>query len=137
FVVEEAAKRGMKIWIQDGSDYPSGFAGGKMVEQYPQLTMQGPDADIRIKVMPGQTLRMPVPPDTLAALAEFPSTGAIQSVKLDSGGISWMAPAPPQGASGYPKPCEQVLIRHMQRSSPTRNFNRADVTRAKDSQYAL
>jgi hypothetical protein len=137
FVVEEASKRGMKLWIQDESDYPSGFAGGRMSEEYPQLTMQALDADIRIKVMPGQTLKMPVPPDTLAALAEFPSTGAIQIVKIDSGGISWMAPAPPQGAGGYPKPWELVLIRHVFRSSPTRNFNRADGTRAKDSQYSL
>ena len=27
FVVQEAAKRGMKLWIQDESDYPSGLAG--------------------------------------------------------------------------------------------------------------
>ena len=42
-----------------GQNYPSGFAGGKIGEEYPQLTMQGLDADIRIKVMPGQTLKMP------------------------------------------------------------------------------
>ena len=46
--------------------------------------MQGIDADIRINVMPGQTLKMPVPPDTLGALAVFPSTGAVKSVKIDS-----------------------------------------------------
>ena len=76
FVVQEAAKRGMKLWIQDECDYPSGFAGGKISEQYPQLTMQGLDADIRISVMPGQTLTMPTPPDTLGALAVFAQTGA-------------------------------------------------------------
>ena len=65
FVVQEAKKRGMKLWIQDEYDYPSGFAGGKISEQYPELTMQGLDADIRINVMPGQTLKMPTPPDTL------------------------------------------------------------------------
>ena len=41
FVVQEAKKRGMKIWLQDESDYPSGFAGGKMIKEYPQLCMQG------------------------------------------------------------------------------------------------
>ncbi len=30
-----------------------------------------------------------------------------------------------------------MLVRHVFRSSPTRNFNRADGTRAKDSQYSL
>jgi hypothetical protein len=137
FAVEQAAKRGMKLWIQDESDYPSGFAGGKVSEQYPQLTMQGIDADIRIKVMPGQTLTMPTPPDTLAALAVFESPATVQQVPVDSSGIHWRAPAPPQGASGYPKPWELILVRHVFRSSPTRNFNRADGTRAKDSQYSL
>jgi len=137
FVVQEAAKRNMRLWIQDESDYPSGFAGGLMSAQYPQLTMQGLVADIQIEVMPGQTLKMPVPPDTLAALAVYPSTGAVEAVKLDSGGISWRAPAPPQGAAGYPKPWELTLVRHVFRSSPTRSNNREDGTRAKDSQYAL
>jgi hypothetical protein len=137
FAVQEAARRGMKLWIQDECDYPSGFAGGKISQEYPQLTMQGLDADIRISVMPGQTLTMPVPPDTLAALAVFASTGAIQNVPIPSSGIKWTAPAPPPGAAGYPKPWELVLIRHMFRSSPTRSSNRADGTRAKDSLYSL
>ena len=50
FVVQEAAKRGMKLWIQDESDYPSGFAGGIIGQRYPQLTMQGIVADTRISV---------------------------------------------------------------------------------------
>ncbi|MGD0776737.1 MAG: hypothetical protein ABSC05_28300 [Candidatus Solibacter sp.] len=55
FVVQEAAKRGMKLWLQDESDYPSGFAGGKISNQYPQLGMQGIAADIHVRVAPGQT----------------------------------------------------------------------------------
>jgi alpha-L-rhamnosidase len=137
FVVQEAARRGMKLWIQDEYDYPSGFAGGKISEQYPQLTMQGLDADIRISVMPGQTLTMPTPPDTLGALAVFASAGAVQVVPIGANAINWRAPAPPPGASGYPKPWELILVRHMFRSSPTRMSARADGTRAKDSQYAL
>src|SRR5271157_4974009 len=137
FVVQEAAKRGMKLWIQDECDYPSGFAGGKVSEEVPQLTMQALDADIRISVMPGQTLKMPTPPDTLGALAVFASTGAVQTVPIDAGGIDWRAPAPPPGAAGYPKPWELILVRHVFRSSPTRASNRADGTRAKDSQYSL
>ena len=108
-----------------------------MSEEYPQLTMQGLDADIRISVMPGQTLTMPVPPDTLGALAVFAQTGAVQAVPIEASGINWRAPAPPPGAGGYPKPWELVLVRHVFRSSPTRASSRADGTRAKDSQYAL
>ncbi|MGA3099458.1 MAG: glycosyl hydrolase [Bryobacteraceae bacterium] len=137
FVVQEAAKRGMKLWIQDEYDYPSGFAGGKISEQYPQLTMQGLDADIRISVMPGQTLTMPTPPDTLGALAVFAQTGAVINVPIGPSGIKWMAPAPPPGAGGYPRPWELLLVRHIFRSSPTRMSARADGTRAKDSQYSL
>jgi hypothetical protein len=137
FVVQEARKRGMKLWIEDEYDYPSGFAGGKIGEQYPQLTMQGLDADIRISVMPGQTLVMPTPPDTLGALAVFAQTGATQIVPIGAGGINWRAPAPPPGAGGYPKPWELILVRHIFRSSPTRMSARADGTRAKDSQYSL
>jgi len=45
FVCAGAKKRGMKLWIQDESDYPSGFAGGLVSERYPELTMQGLDAE--------------------------------------------------------------------------------------------
>ena len=137
FVVQEAKKRGMKLWIQDESDYPSGFAGGLVSERYPELTMQGLDADMRISVMPGQTLKMAVPVDTLGALAVFEQTGATQVVPIGASGIDWRAPAPPLGAGGYPKPWQLFLVRHVFRSSPTRSNNRADGTRAKDSQYAL
>jgi hypothetical protein len=137
FVVAEAKKRGMKMWIQDECDYPSGFAGGLVSQRYPELTMQGLDADIRINVMPGQTLKMPVPPDTLGALAVFEQTGASQVVPIGASGIDWRAPAPPPGAGGYPKPWELILVRHIFRSSPTRASNREDGTRAKDSQYSL
>src|ERR1035441_5129673 len=41
FVVQEARKRGMKLWIQDECDYPSGMAGGLINTEYPQLRMQG------------------------------------------------------------------------------------------------
>ena len=88
FVVAEAKKRGMKLWIQDECDYPSGFAGGLVSERVPELTMQGLDADIRISVMPGQTLKMAVPVDTLGALAVFEQTGATQVVPIDASGIN-------------------------------------------------
>ena len=69
FTVAEAAKRNMRLWLQDESDYPSGFAGGYITERFPQLGMQDIVADIQVRVQPGQTLEMPVPPDTLAIMA--------------------------------------------------------------------
>jgi len=138
FVVQEAAKRGMKLWIQDECDYPSGFAGGLVSERYPELTMQALDADIHISVMPGQTVTIPVPADTLGALAVFANPPTVQVVPITPGELfKWRAFAPPAGAGGYAKPWDLILVRHVFRSSPTRASNREDGTRAKDSQYAL
>ena len=69
FAVEEAKKRGMKVWLADEGSYPSGFAGGKISEKYPQLAMQGIVADVRVSIAPGQTIAMPVQVVTLAAMA--------------------------------------------------------------------
>src|ERR1035438_8211044 len=69
YTVAELAKRNMRMWIQDESDYPSGFAGGYITERYPELGMQDIVSDITVHVAPGQTLAMPIPPDTLAIMA--------------------------------------------------------------------
>ena len=84
FTVEEAAKRGMRIWFQDESDYPSGFAGGKISKLYPQLGMQGMVADIHVHVSPGQTLTMPSPPDTLAIFATKIERNPARAGKVES-----------------------------------------------------
>jgi hypothetical protein len=137
FLVQEAAKRGMKLWIQDEYDYPSGFAGGKISEQYPQLTMQGLDADVRIRVMAGQTVTMPTPPDTLGVLIVNPVTEAGEVLPIQGNQIKWTAPSWPPGASWPNRPWELWVVRHIFRSSPTRMSARADGTGAKDSLYSL
>jgi hypothetical protein len=137
FAVEEARKRGMKVWLADEGSYPSGFAGGKISEEYPQLCMQGIVADVRISVAPGQTLSLPAPPDTLGAFFADPATGTAQIVPIRNGQIKWIAPPPPAGPVRSPRPLEVVLVRHVFRSSPTRYINRADGTYSKDSLYSL
>jgi hypothetical protein len=129
FAVEEASKRGMKVWLADEGSYPSGFAGGKISADYPQLCMQGIVADMRISLAPGQTISMPAPPDTLGALVASPAAGTSQPLTIHSGEIKFTAP--PEGR------CEIVLVRHVFRSSPTRYINRADGTYSKDSLYSL
>jgi len=129
FAVEEAKKRGMKIWLADEGSYPSGFAGGKISEEYPQLAMQGLVADIHISVAPGQTISMAAPQDTLGALLVNPGTEAAKVLAIKEGQIKWTAP--PDGR------WEIELIRHVFRSSPTRYINRADGTYSKDSLYSL
>ena len=142
FTVAEAAKRNMRLWIQDESDYPSGFAGGYISERYPQIGMQDIVADITVRVQPGQTLQMPVPADTLAILAqEFDAAQQLKQtipipVPADHQ-LKWLTPA--EGSTpNEPRATWQVLfVRHVYLSSPTRNFNRADGTRAKDAAYSL
>jgi hypothetical protein len=129
FAVGQASQRGMKVWLADEGSYPSGFAGGKISADYPQLTMQGIVADTRISLAPGQTLSLPAPPDTLGVLAVNVTAGTSEVLPIRSGQIKWTAP--PEGRS------EVLLVRHVFRSSPTRYINRADGTYSKDSLYSL
>ncbi|MGD1031281.1 MAG: glycosyl hydrolase [Opitutaceae bacterium] len=101
--VDECRKRGLKIWIDGDDGYPDGFAGGMISRLYPQLGMQGIVADARYTVAGGQTLRIPLPVDTLGILASPRSAGAepdpaapaptSQVVPLPDGGdFKWTAP---------------------------------------------
>jgi hypothetical protein len=142
FVVQEAKKRGMKLWLQDESDYPSGFAGGKIRQQYPQLGMQGMVADIRVRVAPGQTLTMPVPADTLGIMAlETARDQTLHNVVPipvpANGQLKWTVPNEGSTPNEPSYSWEVVFVRHIYVSSPTRNFNREDGTRAKDGYYTL
>ncbi len=142
FLVQQAANRGMKIWLQDESDYPSGFAGGKISKEYPQLGMQGIVADIRVRVIPGETLSMPAPSDTLAIFAVKSSPdqqvqGIVPIPVPANGQLKWVVPREGSTPNEPRLSWEVVFVRHIYVSSPTRNFNREDGTRAKDSLYSL
>jgi hypothetical protein len=142
FTVQEAAKRNMRLWIQDESDYPSGFAGGYISERYAKLGMQDIVADIQVHVAPGQTLTMPVPTDTLAIMAlESDVSQTVQkvipiSMPADSQ-LKWTVPSEGSTPNEPRMSWQVVFVRHVYLSSPTRNFNRADGTRAKDATYSI
>jgi len=142
FVVAEAKKRGMKLWLQDECDYPSGFAGGLMIKEYPQLCMQGIMADIHIRVAPGQRLSVPVPPDTLGVMAlETTQDQQLRNVipipVPADGQLKWIVPNEGSTPNEPRYSWEVVLVRHIYISSPTRASNREDGTRAKDGLYSL
>src|SRR5271157_2224284 len=142
FVVAEAKKRGMKLWIQDECDYPSGFAGGLMIKKYPQLAMQGIMADIHIRVAPGQRLSVPVPSDTLAIMAlETAQDQTLHNVihipVPADGQLKYIVPAEGTTPNEPRYSWEVVFVRHIYISSPTRASNREDGTRAKDGYYSL
>jgi hypothetical protein len=142
FVVQEAKKRGMKLWIQDECDYPSGFAGGKMIKEYPQLAMQGIMADMHIRVAPGQRLSVPVPSDTLAIMAlETTQDQQLRNmipIPIPADGqLKYIVPAEGTTPNEPRYSWEVVFVRHIYISSPTRASNREDGTRAKDGLYSL
>jgi hypothetical protein len=142
FVVQEAKKRGMKLWIQDECDYPSGFAGGLMIKKYPQLAMQGIIADIHVRVAPGQRFSMPVPPDTLGIMAvettrDQQVRNAIPIPIPADGQLKYIVPAEGTTPNEPRYDWELVFVRHVYISSPTRASNREDGTRAKDGLYSL
>ena len=67
--VQECKKHGVKMWIEGDDGYPDGFAGGMISRDYPQLGMQGIVADAHYTIAGGQTLSIPLPPDTLGIVA--------------------------------------------------------------------
>jgi hypothetical protein len=142
FVVAELAKRNMRAWIQDESNYPSGFAGGYISERVPQLGMQVMSADLHLHVAPGELLEMPVPSTTLAIWAaatdQTGKTTQIIPIPVPADGqLKWRTPSV-GGTPNEPRVSWQVtVLRHIYLSSPTRADNRADGGRAKDAMYSL
>ena len=130
FVVDECKKRGMKVWIENDAGYPDGMAGGLISKDYPELGMQALVADARYSVAAGQTLKIPVPPDTVGILAYNRQAGPAKPLPIPANGqFQYTAPNPGQS--------EIVFVRHVFRSSPTRYTNREDGTADKDSLYSL
>ena len=138
FVVEEARKRGMKLWIQDECDYPSGMAGGLINTEYPQLRMQGIVADLRASVAAGQTLTIPLPPGTLGAFSVKGSDQSTALIPLPAGDqFEWTAPSEGSDPNLPNWTWTVVFVRHLYRSSPTRSNTRTDGLRTKDARYSL
>jgi hypothetical protein len=99
FTVAECKKRGMKVWIEGDAGYPDGFAGGMIHSDYPQLGMQAIVADAHYSIAAGQTLKVPVPPDTLGILAYNRGLGLCKSLPIPADGVvSWTAPDPGSSA---------------------------------------
>jgi hypothetical protein len=125
--VEEAKKRDMRVWIVDDAGYPSGFAGGKITSERPELRMQALSISQRLPVAAGQTLSQAVSATAVAAVARS-AAGESVAVPIDNGSISWTAPATGDWTV--------MVVEHVFRTSPTRsdtNPNRG----AKDGTQSL
>jgi len=126
FAVAEAKKRGMRLWIMDDGDYPSGLAGGKFTQEKPELTMQMLGSMEKISLPIGTTLDRDLDKDVIAVVATHPTTGEHRTLDIASGHIHWVA----LGGEW------DVEITHrIYRSLPTRSAN--NITGAKDYTHAL
>lgn len=105
-----------------------------------EVTFQEPVADARYTVVPGQTLQVPVPPNTRSIVANPLARGRGRGGGGESS-PSTVVPVPADGHFEWTAPgsgtWELTFIRHVYRSSPTRFVNRADNTNDKDSLYSL
>jgi len=126
FAVEEAAKRDMGVWIADEGTYPSGFAGGKINELYPELRMKALLATKNIELEEGQELSLDLTENTVSAMAIELETKQGIAFDISKGHISWVAP----------KGKWQVLvIEHQFCTSPTRYVHHPKGL--KDTTYSL
>lgn len=126
FAVEEARRRGMRIWLVDEGKYPSGFAGGSFTSKRPDLRMQALVIADRIPVDSGKALSRKLSPAIVGALAVNQENQTSQVLDISSGELQWR---PSEGK------WEVLLIEHQFRSSPTRSVN--NPTRGKDDKASL
>ena len=140
-VVQECKKRDMKVWIEGDAGYPDGFAGGMISRDNPDLGMQGIVADARYTVAAGQTLKIPLPPETLGILANQRVSARREGGTAPVVPPTIVLPLPSDDQFQWTAPnqgmWEVTFVRHVYRSSPTRFVNREDGTNAKDSKYSL
>jgi len=126
-LVEEAKKRGLRVWIIDDAGYPSGFAGGLISTQKPELRMQALTVAQRLPVKAGETLRQTAGPDTVAATATSVA-GERVAVPVTNGAIAWTAPA---GGGDW----TVAVVDHVFRTSPTASAT--NLTHQKDTTQSL
>jgi hypothetical protein len=125
-LVEEAKKRDLRVWIIDDAGYPSGFAGGLISTQKPELRMQALTIAQTLPVKGGETLKQAVGPDTVAATATNAS-GERVAVPIDNGAIAWTAPT---GADWTVR-----VVDHAFRTSPTASAT--NLTHQKDTTQSV
>ena len=124
--VAEAAKRDMRIWIVDDAGYPSGFAGGKVSTEHPELRMQALVATSKVALTSGAQLDQPVGPNVVAVTAVNNVTGEAVQLAIQSGRVRWTAPSGPWTI---------YFVEHVFRTSPTRSDT--NPRRAKDGSQSL
>jgi hypothetical protein len=124
--VKLAKERGMKVYLVDEGKYPSGFAGGKIVGEVPELCMKIIVPDTIIKVNNGQNVSLNLSENVVSAAAYNTKSGKAREVLIRDRKLNWTAP---------PGEWELIVVKSVIHSSPTRSVN--NPSRGKDSHHAL
>jgi hypothetical protein len=125
--VEEAKRRGMHLWFDDDGGYPSGFAGGKITTERPDLAMKALAEPEQVAVAPGETFTRALDDKTICVVATNLDTGATQLLEPRAGQVGWTAPATGRWVV--------ALAKWKFRSGVTRSAN--NKSGAKDGEHAL
>ena len=123
FAVKEARRLDMRVWLMDEGAYPSGFVGGKVTRERPDLRMRILAAGERFVVHEGDKVATDRGPEVLAMVAVQSRAGERRVLRRDA---AWTAPA---------GEWEVRTVRWEYRTSPTRHANRAGFL--KDSMYSM
>jgi hypothetical protein len=108
-----------------------------------ELTVQLPNADVRYSVAVGEPFSIPVPPGTKGIILSTGGGGRGRGGRGGGGAPEGtVVPLPVDGHLKWTAPAdtgswEVAFIRHVYRSSPTRNDNGDDGGATKDSLYTL
>jgi alpha-L-rhamnosidase len=124
--VQQAKRRGMRVWLVDEGKYPSGFAGGKFSAERPDLRMQALVVAERVEIAGGETLARRLPAETVGVLTVNQADNSSRPGELGSGDLHWTAPA---------GRWQVLIVQHEFQSAPTRAAN--NPTRGKDTNNSL
>lgn len=124
--VEQARRRGMRVWLVDEGKYPSGFAGGKFSSDRPDLRMQALVIADRVRVGAGESVSRRLRPEAVGAVAVSRADNSSRILDVSAGELSWTAP---EGD------WEVLIVEHQFRTSPTRAVN--NPSRGKDTSHSL
>lgn len=125
--VQLVKERDMRLYLVDEGKYPSGFAGGKISSNTPELGMKVlMPTDTIIMLKTDETLSVTLSEDVVSAAAYNKDKNIAETLDIVDGKLNWVAP---EGE------WEIVLIKHAFRSSPTRSAN--NPTKGKDTNHSL
>lgn len=116
WTLQECRRRGMKVWLYDEYNWPSGVCAGRVLRDHPEFVAQS----LRLRaeeVAPGGALHLPILPTELAGAYVVESEGRIQEVNFtatEAGAVWWNDAAVSRVACAYwiaPTICGQVYDR--------------------------